>query len=253
MLFYDVHGEGRPVMLVHGFGEDHRVWEGLIAFLQPGYRLIIPHLPGTGRSPATDHLSMESMAAELKTIADKEDLKKFTLIGHSMGGYISLAFAEKFSERLNGLGLFHSTAAADGDTKIESRKKSIEFLREHGTAAFLQSTTQNLFAAENRALMAETIAAIANSNTYIGKETMIAFQEAMINRKDQRSTLEINAFPILFILGKHDQAVPFAESLKLVHLPDLSYIHILQQSGHMGMLEEPVKANQYLKDFVDQV
>ena len=253
MLHYDTTGKGQPVLLVHGFGEDHRIWENTSKALESFFRLIIPHLPGTGQSPAAGKLSMESMAADILAIADREKLDRFHLVGHSMGGYISLAVAEAAPERLLSLTLFHSTAYPDSEEKKAARKKSIAFLQENGTAAFLQSTTANLFADKNKASMAATIDAIAKSNAYIDKNAMIAFVEAMMARKDRQEQLKTNAYPVLFLIGRYDQAVPYEPTMTLVHLPDISYIHVLQESGHMGMLEEPQTANQYLKDFLVQV
>ena len=128
-IVYAVEGAGKPVMLVHGFGEDSSVWVNQIPFLKDHFQLIIPDLPGSGESAMVDDMSMEGMAEVLKAVADKETNELFTLIGHSMGGYITLAFAEKYSNRLNGFGLFHSTAFADSEEKKATRQKGIEFIR----------------------------------------------------------------------------------------------------------------------------
>lgn len=253
MLHYDIFGEGQPLLLVHGFGEDHRIWNQTVEALKKSARIIVPHLPGTGRSAAETTLSMESMANDLLAIADQEKLDRFVLAGHSMGGYTSLALAEKASGRLRGLVLCHSTAFPDSEEKKQARLKSIDFLDTHGTAAYLSTTTANLFAPGNREKMAAVINELATSNAYIGKATMIAFLRAMMNRPDRRAVLETSPCPVLFLLGLHDQAVSYEQSLKLVHLPRLSYIHVLRESGHMGMLEEPEKTNQYLKEFLDQL
>ena len=118
-LNYQVIGQGAPVMLVHGFGEDGRIWEYITASLSNHYRLIIPDLPGSGKSECPDapSLSMDDLATALKAILDTEGHDSCTMIGHSMGGYITLAFESLYPGLLNGLGLFHSTADPDSMEK----------------------------------------------------------------------------------------------------------------------------------------
>lgn len=238
MMHYTISGEGYPVMLVHGFGEDSRIWENQVAILAPHYKVIIPELPGTGNTPIQEELSMEGMADGLHWILEREGIAEITLLGHSMGGYITLAFAEKYPHKLNGYGLLHSTAYADSASKKESRRKSIAFITQHGTEAFLATTTPNLFAEENRSRLPDTINRIVNNNTYILPEALIAFYEAMMARPDRTPVLKASKVPVLFIIGREDQAVAFTDIMQQVHMPEFSYIHILRNTGHMGMLEE---------------
>src|ERR1041385_6326251 len=112
-IFYRVIGNGKPVILVHGFGEDSTVWQNQIEFLKDKFLLIIPDLPGSGRSEMIDDMSIEGIAEAIKEIFELEVSKishsEACMIGHSMGGYITLAFAEKYPEYLNAFGLFHSS------------------------------------------------------------------------------------------------------------------------------------------------
>ena len=114
-IIYDVHGLGKPVMLVHGFGETRTVWKNQITFLKDDFQLIVPDLPGSGESEMVDDMSMEGMAEVLRNILDLEcgDLLQTkpvnsapTMIGHSMGGYITLAFASRYPDYLAAFGLF---------------------------------------------------------------------------------------------------------------------------------------------------
>ncbi|MCG7855637.1 alpha/beta hydrolase [Flavihumibacter sediminis] len=253
MMHYTITGEGQPLMLIHGFGEDSRIWEKQIAALKDNYQLIIPELPGTGQSPMQSSLTMESMADEILEILEKEKIESIVMLGHSMGGYITLAFAEKYPERLRGFGLLHSTGFADPEAKKEARTKSINFIRENGSAAFLQTATANLFAPANRESMVKTIDKIINDNTYILPESLAAFLEAMKARPDRTEILKKATIPVLFIVGKEDQAVPFADTMQQVHLPELSYIYILQHSGHMGMLEETEKFTAAIQKFMNDL
>lgn len=252
-IAYKIYGEGKPVLLLHGFGEDSSVWHNQIAFLENDYRLIVPDLPGSGASPLTDDVSMEGIADTVKQIVEKEEIEKFILIGHSMGGYATLAFAEKFSQMLTGFGLFHSSAYADSQEKIETRKKGIEFIKEHGALAFLKTAIPNLFSDTTKEQNPGIVDAFIKSLPDFSNEALIAYYEAMIARPDRTAILSATTLPILFIMGAHDKAVPYEDALKQSALPSVSYINILYNSGHMGMLEETEKANQALKTFLDEV
>jgi pimeloyl-ACP methyl ester carboxylesterase len=252
MMKYTTTGNGKPIVLIHGFGEDSKIWQLQVKVLQEIAQVIVPELPGTGRTAMEPVVTMESMADGIAEILDHEKITKAIIIGHSMGGYITLAFAEKYPERLTAFGLVHSTAYADSEQKKAARYKSMEFIRQHGTSAFLESTTPNLFAAENRPVMDKTIRDLALSVAYILPGALISFLEAMIKRNDKTLILRESRVPVLFIVGKEDQAVPFSDTMQQVHLPELSYIHILQQSGHMSMLEETEKCTKAILQFAEK-
>jgi pimeloyl-ACP methyl ester carboxylesterase len=251
-IFYHVYGKGKPVMLVHGFGEDGIVWKNQVEFLEKNFKLIVPDLPGSGQSDTTEDMSMEGLSEILKTILDIEQTGPCILIGHSMGGYVTLAFAEKYATHLTAFGLFHSTAYADSEEKKNTRRKGIEFINDHGAFEFLKNTTPNLFAPktkdENPGIIDEQVAGLSN----FAGTALVSYYEAMIRRPDRTKVLRNSTKPILFIAGKHDVAVSQEDVLKQCHLPALSYIHILEDSGHMGMLEEPGKSNLFLKNFLKE-
>jgi pimeloyl-ACP methyl ester carboxylesterase len=117
-IYYSIFGKGNAVVLVHGFGEDGKVWNEIINGLQKKFLLIVPDLAGSGKSEMLDgDISIEDHADVIKTILDEENITECVMIGHSMGGYITLAFAEKYSAVLKGFGLFHSSAFADDEEK----------------------------------------------------------------------------------------------------------------------------------------
>ena len=126
---YQKLGTLKPaIMLVHGFPEDGSIFKYQYEFLKEKYTVLIPDLPGSGKSSYNEELkSVEDFAEILKEILRKENIDKCFLLGHSMGGYIALAFAEKFPQCLSGLGLIHSTAFADSEEKKATRNKNIEF------------------------------------------------------------------------------------------------------------------------------
>jgi pimeloyl-ACP methyl ester carboxylesterase len=252
-LFYRDEGAGLPVVLLHGFAEDHTVWDIQVEHLKDSCRLIIPDLPGSIRSTPSPQTSMESMAASVLTILDHEAIDRCVLVGHSMGGYITLAFAEKYPDRLTGFGLFHSTAYPDSEEKKAARRKSNDFIRNNGSAPFIRQSTPNLFSAGTRATRPDLVQTMIDRYSSLAPDALIAWYEAMIQRPDRTAVLKESTIPVLFVLGKEDQAVPPEHTLQQSHLPPLSHIHILQHSAHMGMLEEPGRSNNILESFFNFV
>ena len=243
-------GTGPVVLLIHGFGEDQHVWDTLVPELEKANTLLIPDLPGTGSSPAISDMSIDGIADSLLSIFPKEPI---TVIGHSMGGYIALALLEKYPDRLNSLGLLHSTSYADTEEKKASRRKGIEFINQHGAFEFLKTSIPNLFSPLSKQKMAEGIHNFIQQQRNLTAETLVSYYEAMIGRPDRRQLLKNTDKPILFIMGKYDVAVPFSDGLAQCHLPGISYIHILRRSGHMGMMEEAETVKIAMKNFLFQV
>ena len=167
-----------------------------------------------------------------------------------MGGYVALAFAEKYPHLLNSLGLFHSTSYADSEEKKAVRRKGIQFIEQHGAFEFLKTSTPNLFSQQTKDerpnLIDEQIKVLRNFSSI----ALVSYYEAMMNRPDRQNILRNLNVPVLFLIGEHDNAIPFSDSLQQCHLPEISYIHILRKSGHMGMLEEAGTSNRFLNDFL---
>lgn len=239
------------VVLIHGFAEDARIWDNIIPELEPAYKVIAPDLPGSGTSTAnTDEVTMESMAEFIKELLDRENIDTCSMIGHSMGGYITLAFAEKYPEKLNRFGLFHSTAYADSDEKKETRRKNIDFIQKHGSAKFITQTVPNLFSEESRAQYPQLVKNMIERYSNFLPGSLVNYTRAMMNRPDRIHVLKTFKKPVLFIMGENDTAVPLEQGLKQCSIPGFSYIYIATHSGHLGMLEEPVFCVKALKEFL---
>ena len=253
-LFYRVEGEGKPVVLIHGFAEDGTIFQKQVEFLKNNYRLIVPDLPGSGRSPLINAAwTMDDYAGCIKLLLEAENIHEICIIGHSMGGYIALAFAEKYSETMSGLGLFHSTAYADNDEKKSTRIKGIEFIQKHGAAKFLEQSIPNLFCEEFKNNHPQKVQEILQRYTNFSPLSLVHYYQSMMQRPDRTQTLRIFKKPVLFIIGEHDTAVPLQQSLELCHLPELSYIHLCKHSGHMGMIEETEKCNMAINAFLQNL
>ena len=249
-IFYRITGTGKPVILIHGFGEDATVWQNQVDFLKNKFQLIIPDLPGSGQSEMIDDMSMEGMAETIHSIIHEENIESCPVIGHSMGGYILLALMEKYWNQVSAFGLFHSSAFADSEEKKATRRKGIEFINRHGAFEFLKTTTPNLFSHITKDERPELIdKQIASLDNFL-PSALVSYYKAMMQRPDRTEMLRKATVSVLFIMGKYDVAVPVDDGLKQCHLPEKSYIHILRQSGHMGMLEEPGNSNRILEEFL---
>jgi pimeloyl-ACP methyl ester carboxylesterase len=254
--YYD-EGKGPVVVLLHGFGEDATVWNEQVKVLKQQYRVITPQFPGTAQSELTPGLSMETMAQAVQELLTSPAVgvfpeQKIVLIGHSMGGYVTLAFAEKYPELLSAWGLFHSTAVADSAEKKQVREKGIAFIQKNGAAAFIESTVGNLFSTKTKKERPQLIKDFLHSMNNFSDASLVSYYRAMINRPDRTTVLKNAAVPVLLVLGKDDNAIPYDEALKLAYMANKTYFYTLQQSGHMGMLEEQEKTNEILLEFIRQ-
>jgi len=257
-IFYRSIGEGPVVVLIHGVPFDGKLWSNQFHFF-PGFKLIIPDLPGSGVSEMIHDMSMEGMAECVKEIIVHETASLFfksgqphsvIVIGHSMGGYITLALAEKYPELVNGFGLFHSSAYADSDERKAGRKKTIQLIQEKGVEEFAKTSIPNLYSPltkeQNPALIEQQLEIARNFSA----ESIVSYQLAMMHRKDRTEVLRKATVPIFFALGRFDAVIPLKDGLEQGSLADLSYFHILENAGHVGMLEEPTETNTILLNYL---
>lgn len=245
-------------MLVHGFGEDGYVWNEVASFLADDYLIIIPHLSGSYLSPIhnlslVESISMESMAEDLYKILGAEKINEVIMLGHSMGGYITLAFAEKYNNNLRAFGLIHSTSYADSETKKEARLKSIEFLKNNSTQSFLEVATPNLFGEKYKANHPEKINELIQRASQITEASMMVYLRAMRKRKDRTDILKKTFKPVFFCIGMQDNAVSPEDAITQSKIPAKAQTLILKEAGHQGMMEAPEKLAEAIQKFLIEV
>ncbi|MBX2939646.1 MAG: alpha/beta hydrolase [Ferruginibacter sp.] len=250
-IVYTLRGAGKPVVLLHGFGEDDTIWDDVAKTLSAHCLCIIPKIPGSGGTNCLPgHPSIHDFAEVIHQLLRYENIASCTFIGHSMGGYIALAFAQKYPEMLRALCLFHSSAYADDAMKVETRQKAIQLIREKGSMVFLKTAIPGLF--HDTEKHKNDIESLLEKATQFTPEALIQYYEAMINRTDTTAVLEKILVPVYFILGEHDKAVPFKHGLQQSHLPKHAHLTILRQTGHMGMIEEPEKSTRTLLECIGE-
>lgn len=237
-LTFTEAGEGLPVIFLHGFCETKELWNNYLEPLSKICRVILMDLPGFGDNPPlSSPLTIADMAEQVYHTIVNLGIEQCMMIGHSMGGYVALAFCEKFPSRLKGLGLFHSTAFADSLEKKQARDKTIDFIERYGTEEFVEEFVPPLFFEGRRKDFKEEIKSMVEMGKKAAKSSVIESIRAMRDRKDRTKVLEKSHCPVLFIVGKNDIAIPFAGSQGQYALPSYSTIHILNNTGHMGMIE----------------
>ncbi len=246
---FSIKGEGPAVMLIHGYTESRNIWLDFADNLSREYTVIMPDLPGHGESELSPNLSMDSMADILNRLLVHLEIPEVVLVGHSMGGYVSCRFAEKYGSIVKGLGLFHSSARADTPEIRENRMRTIDILQQNHSD-FLMQFIPSLFYEGNKVNMEEEIVFLQKSAAEITPETLIAAQKAMADRQGSLELLSKASFPFLFIIGKQDSRVNFNKVLAQAVLPEKSYVLLLDKCGHMGYLEKPNETFAALNGFL---
>jgi len=255
-LSYRVEGNGKAVVLIHGFGEDSSIFDQQVDFLKDHYLLIVPDVPGSGKSallqPPTQQsasITIDDYAHCIHAILIQENITSCIMLGHSMGGYITLAFAELYPKALVAFGLINSTAFADTQEKKDNRKRGIELIGKYGAYAFLKNTIPNLFGKQFKENYPEKIDSLIEAGKQFSAAACQQYYTAMMNRPDRTNLLRNNPLPILFVIGTEDVAVPLNDILQQTHLTACAYIHIFENTGHMSMWEATAALNIQLLNF----
>lgn len=249
-ITFSDRGKGRVVILLHGFLGAHGIWDSTADDLSKSYRVIAIDLPGHGASPCYGYVhSMELMAKCVKAVMDSLKLKKYVIVGHSMGGYAGLAFADLFPDNLKGLCLFHSTAYADSEEKKADRLRAIDLVRSNKTV-YTKTSIRNLFATKNLKYLSDEI----SFATKIAKETtrrgIVAALHGMRDRPGRDIILGLVEYPIMMVIGEQDNVLPFEQLLEQSNLIKNKNILYLEHDGHFGFLESSKLTNKELRKFL---
>lgn len=250
---YQLMGSGKAVVLLHGFGEDSTVFNQQIQCLQQHCLLILPDLPGSGLSAYNPQLnSIDAFAQCIQALLQHLHISYCTMLGHSMGGYITLSFAALYPTVLHQFGLIHSTAFADSVAKKLLRDKGIAFIKQHGAENFLKTTLPNLFGKKCKEEQPEIIAKLIQKSQQFSADVLIQYYTIMKHRNDRTEVLKKTTVPVLFIIGTEDYAVSFDESIQQTLFATNAVIQIMPNIGHMGMLEDATLINNSLKNFITE-
>jgi pimeloyl-ACP methyl ester carboxylesterase len=249
LAFYKQGKGNYPIVLVHGFCEDSRMWDDFIGAFEGRY-IIRVDLPGFGGSEVQDEHTITNMAECVNVVLTYLKVKKCVLVGHSMGGYVGLEFAKKHPEKLVGLCMFHTHPYADSDEKKKSRTKGIEFISKHGHILYVRQLIPKLFAYDySKGYPFEVNKLIYNASKF-KPEGITSGLEAMRDRADNSDVLRSIKCPVQFIIGKKDVAVSMEQSMGQTHLPNVADIRVYDDVGHRGMFEAKSRTRKALKEFL---
>lgn len=231
-LAYDRRGKGTPLVLIHGFPLDSSSWNEIIPLLEDKFDVILPDLRGFGQSTTVEtQYTISDMADDVAGLLDHLGIEKAAVAGHSMGGYIALAFVKKYPNRVNGLGLISSQAAGDPPERKEGRYKTAADVAEKGVGVVVEAMTPKLSAdARVQAFVRGVIAKQSKSG-------VIGALKAMAEREDLVSTLSSFDFPVALIHGDADALIPIDRSKEIKSaIPSAKFVE-LKGAGHMPMME----------------
>jgi pimeloyl-ACP methyl ester carboxylesterase len=240
-------------VLLHGFLESGEVWKNYARRLSDGFQVITMDLPGHGLSENPSSFnSMDMMAKGVHDVLKSLNVSHCLMIGHSMGGYVTLAFAEKYPRMLRGFVLFHSQAAADNAETITARERTIALIQKDHLG-FIKNFIPDLFDPDNVKKFSREIGKLQDLAHKTPKEGIISALEGMKNRPDRRHVLAQAKVPVLFIIGKNDSRIPMEVVVPQTLLPEHSEILLLDHVGHMGFIEASAKTFAAVKGFAGRV
>lgn len=246
-IAYEDRGEGDVIILLHGFCGSSGYWDRIIPILSKQFRCIAPDLRGHGSSDAPlGAYTIEQMAADVIALTDTLGIESYTLLGHSMGGYVALSLLQQDSSKINGFGLIHSTAYPDSEEAKEKRLEAISKIQT-GIADFIDNLVPGLFAPEHL----ESMSTLVDEARQIGYRTSpqgaAGAAMAMRERTDRRDVLSSSLKPILLVAGEQDKVTP----LDKVFTTEGSNVikSVIKGAGHMSMYEAPDQLAAVIEDF----
>ena len=248
-MVYSQTGSGQTLVLLHGFLEDRSMWTEFVSELQHDFNIITPDLLGQGETGNIGYVhSMEEMANAVSEVLNAENINKYTVVGHSMGGYVALALAELNPEKVSGLVLLHSTANADSDERKKDRERVIDLVKRN-KAVYIKTVIPSLFADGWRIKLKSGIQALIETAYSYSDQGIIANIRGMMDRKSRSNVLASDEFPSLIIHGELDPIIPTSDIKALANSNENVSLVILAGVGHMGHLEATDKCLKAITSF----
>jgi 3-oxoadipate enol-lactonase len=252
-LHYEEKGQGIPLVLLHAFPVDGRMWESQLAALGSHYRVIVPDFRGFGQSPAAAPFTIDLLAGDIHKLMMHLPTGPAVVGGLSMGGYVALAFAEKFPQLLRGLMLMDTRAEADDAKTREGRGKMIELARTQGSRAVgeaMQSKLLSVDAMEKKPVLVKKLRAMTDA---CSPQTIEFALGAMRDRPDRSGMLKSVNVPTLILVGDADTVTPVAVADAMHKSIAHSEQVIIKGAGHLTAMEQPEQVNTAILRFLSQL
>ncbi|MCC3649417.1 alpha/beta fold hydrolase [Cytobacillus firmus] len=246
--YYD-EGKGEPLVLLHGFCGSKDYWARVIPILAENFRVIAMDLPGhEGSGLPEGEPSIEKMAEVIKGAMDELGLEKVSLFGHSLGGYVALAFAEAYEEKLKSFSLIHSTASPDSEEGKKGRDVAAGKIDKEGIESFIEGLVPKLFAPGEK--HPDQIQMAKEIGYRTRAEGAKAALKAMKQRSGRSHVLKNTKLPVLIVAGEQDQIVPPEKSFA-VKGSNINQVTI-DNAGHMSMYEAPEELAEAIRGFLKE-
>ena len=250
-LRYSIEGEGEPLFLMHGYLESLEIWDEFAEELAKDHKVIRMDLPGHGKSEViNDTHDMELLAEAAKAVLDENQIHSCTMIGHSMGGYVTLAFADLYPEKVDRFSLFHSHPFPDSDTVKQNRQNAIANIKSGKKEEICRSHVPKTFADDNLKAFSAQVERIENIALQTPEAGIIANLKGMMKRPDRSQLVKNSLKPFLLIAGEKDNFIDYHTVIPKIELPEKSELVTLEYSGHMGFIEEKEKALNIVRSFM---
>lgn len=250
-LFFSDQGTGKAIVLLHGYLESAEIWNFFASDLAKNNRVISFDIPGHGHSESlSEKHTMEILAKTIYQALQELKIERCFMIGHSMGGYVTMMFHELYSNMLSGFSLFHSHPFADTDETQKNRLREIDLVKDGKKELIAKINIPNAFASDNLTTFKKEIEAATQIALNTPAEGIIANLYAMMNRPDLSESLARTKLPFLFIVGEKDNYIDFTSVVPKVPMPMHSSLCVLNKSGHMGFIEEKEKSLTCIEKFI---
>lgn len=242
-------GEGLPLLFIHGFPLSSAAWRDQIETLQSSYRVIVPDLTGFGESePPVGAVSMEQYATDLHELINHLSIDASVVVGHSMGGYIALAFARKFPKAVKGLVLVGTKSGADTPEAAKGRRDTANKVTADGTQIVIDQMLPKFFSlGHSNAEMTNHVQKIMAAASSEGVAGALL---GMAGRPDSTPLLNIITAPTLVVAGVDDQVISAMESKKLADAIPNAKLELIPGAGHLVALEKPGEFNSVLMQWL---
>lgn len=230
----------RCVVLLHGYLESMLVWDEFVDLLKDKVRVVTLDLPGHGVSMVDREVhTMEYLADCVANAMEALGIKRYSVVGHSMGGYVALAMVEKYAANIESVVLLSSTTSADSQEKCDRRRREIELIKAGKKNTLARLVPHAGFAPENVKRLNSYIEDIGEMILLTEDDGVIAILAGMIERKSRGEMLRDSGVPHMFIFGRHDYYIPVEVADEMIAADPNAEVVWLEHSGHMGFYEEP--------------
>jgi pimeloyl-ACP methyl ester carboxylesterase len=247
-ISYSDTGKGTTVVLLHGFLENKTMWKDLVPILSNKNRVITIDLLGHGATDCLGYVhSMEDNAEIVKAVLSQLLIRKAVLVGHSMGGYVALAFAELYPKAVKGLVLMNSTSKEDSPERKHNRDRAIKAVKQN-YINFVRLSVANLFSENNQKRLEKEIENVKLEALKTPLQGIVASLEGMKIRKDRQIILREGLFPKLLILGEKDGVLIYKDNLAQIENTDVKLVTF--PDGHMSHIENKEELGKVLMEFL---